>query len=107
MLFSAHTLSYKDQYLYVGLSNGKIYLYKKKSLDSKLIVDRGKDHECTELVSVTAHKGKITQLIFTEIDGREVLISGSADRTIKLWEPKNQKSNKCFQTIIGHSGSIL
>jgi len=26
-----------------------------------------------------------------------VLISGSADRTIKLWEPKNIKTNnKCF-----------
>jgi WD40 repeat protein len=37
-----------------------------------------------------------------------VLISGSADRTIKLWEAKNLKTNnKCFQTIIGHSGSIL
>ena len=36
-----------------------------------------------------------------------MLISGSADRTIKLWEPKNTKSNKCFQTIIGHQGSIL
>lgn len=36
-----------------------------------------------------------------------MLISASADRTIKLWEPKNTKTNKCFQTIIGHTGSIL
>lgn len=86
----------------MGLTNGKIFLYKKKVMDSKMIVDRGKDHESIELVSPTAHKGRISQLIFTEIDGREVLISGSADRTIKLWEPKNTKSNKCFQTIIGH-----
>ena len=35
-----------------------------------------------------------------------MLISASADRTIKLWEPKNQ-GKKCFQTIIGHNGSIL
>lgn len=106
-MFSAQTLSYKDQILYVGLSNGKIFIYKKKGIDSKLIVDRGKDHEIHELASSTPHKGRISQLLFTEIDGWEVLISGSADRTIKLWEPKNNKGNKCFQTIIGHEGSIL
>jgi WD40 repeat protein len=26
---------------------------------------------------------------------------------VKLWEPKKNHANKCFQTIIGHSGSIL
>ena len=36
-----------------------------------------------------------------------MLISASADRTIKLWEPKNSKGNKCFQTIIGHDRSLL
>jgi len=43
----------------------------------------------------------------TQIDGLDVLISASADRTIKLWEPKNTKGNKCFQTIIGHDRSLL
>ena len=41
----------KDQFLFVGLTNGKIYLYKKKGMDSKLLVDRGKDHESIELES--------------------------------------------------------
>ena len=95
-MFSAYTFAKKDQYLFVGLSNGKIFLYKKKVMDSKLIVDRGKDHESIELISPTSHKGRITELLYTLIDGKEVLISGSADRTIKLWEPKNTKSNKCF-----------
>ena len=36
-----------------------------------------------------------------------MLISASADRTIKLWEPRNTKGNKCFQTIIGHERSLL
>lgn len=37
----------------------------------------------------------------------DVLITGSADRTIKLWEPKNVKTNPCFQTIIGHGGTVI
>ena len=82
--------------MFVGLSNGKIFLYKKKVMDSKLIVDRGKDHESIELVSPSSHKGRITKLLYTEIDGKEVLISGSADRTIKLWEPKNIKTKNPF-----------
>lgn len=49
----------------------------------------------------------VRKLIYTKIDGLDVLISASADRTIKLWEPKNNKTNKCFQTIIGHIGSVL
>lgn len=35
-------------------------------------------------------------MIYAKIEGLDVLISGSADRTIKLWEPKNTKSNPCF-----------
>ena len=81
------------------------------------------------------HKGDVMSLIYAKIDGLDVLISGSADRTIKLWEPKNavkasataggpkpqpsagqsqsggggqaQAASACFQTIIGHGGSII
>ena len=67
----------------------------------------GKEHEQIELQSPQAHKGEIRKLIYTHIDGLDVLISSSADRTIKLWEPKNSKGNKCFQTIIGHDRSLL
>ena len=48
-------------------------------------------------------------MIYTRMnEGKlDVLITASADRTIKLWEPKNQKGDPCFQTIVGHKGSIL
>lgn len=46
-------------------------------------------------------------MIYVRLEGLDVLITGSADRTIKLWEPKNTKSNPCFQTIIGHGGTII
>ena len=55
------------------------------------MVDKGKDPELVELDAPASqiHKGDVKCLIYNKIDGLDVLISGSADRTIKLWEPKN------------------
>lgn len=58
-------------------------------MESRHLVDRGKDLEQVELDSPQSHKGEVRRLIYTSIEGIDVLISGSADRTIKLWEPKN------------------
>ena len=41
----------KDQMLFVGLSNGKIFYYKKKNMESKNLVASGKEHEQIELTS--------------------------------------------------------
>ena len=105
---SSYCFSLEDQFLFVGLSSGKIFYYKKKNMEARSIVMSGKDHEIVNMADKpgVGHKGEVRRLIYTKIDGLDVLISASADRTIKLWEPKNQ-GNKCFQTIIGHSGSIL
>ena len=48
-------------------------------------------------------------MIYTKMNNGklDVLITASADRTIKLWEPMNVKAKPCFQTIVGHEGSIL
>lgn len=46
-------------------------------------------------------------MLYRKISGLDVLITGAADRTIKLWEPKNLKSDPCFQTIIGSGGTII
>ena len=118
-LFSSYYYEAEEQFLFVGLSNGSIFYYKKRNMDSKLLVNKGKELDQVELTSPQAHKvnhlillitvvqGSVRKLIYTQIVGLCELISASADRTIKLWEPKNTKSNKCFQTIIGHNGSIL
>jgi len=42
--------------LFVGLSNGHIFYYKKKNLDSKLIETPGKDLEICDLTSPQAHR---------------------------------------------------
>lgn len=84
-------------------------------MEQKFLIDKGKEPELIELESPQAHKvnihvnilmiqGDVKCLLYCRIEGLDVLISASADRTIKLWEPKNTKSNPCFQTIIGHGG---
>jgi WD40 repeat protein len=80
-----------EQYLFVGLSNGHLYYWKKKNMEQKYLVDKGKDPELVELDAPASqlHKGDVKCLIYAKIEGLDVLISGSADRTIKLWEPKN------------------
>lgn len=82
--------------MFVGLSSGKIFYYKKKGMESKKLVQSNKEHDKIVLESPMAHKGEIRKLIYTNIDGLDVLISASADRTVKLWEPKNTKADKCF-----------
>lgn len=93
--------------MFIGLSSGKVFYYKKRNMDSRSLVDRGKEHEIVELECAQAHKGDVRCLIYTRIDELDVLITGSADRTIKLWEPKNLKTSSPFQTIIGHDGTVL
>jgi WD40 repeat protein len=62
-----------------------------------------------QIESPNGHKGEIRKIISSKInEGQlDVIITASADRTIKLWETKSTKSNPCFQTIVGHDGSIL
>ena len=70
--------------MFVGLSNGKIFYYKKKGIESRNLCASGKEHQQVTLESPMAHKGEVRKLIYTKIEGLDVLISGSADRTVKL-----------------------
>lgn len=70
---------------------------------------KGKDPDVTLLESSSPHKGEIRKMICTKINEEtlDVLFTASADRTIKMWDPKNTKGNCCIQTICGHEGTIL
>ena len=48
--------------MFVGLSNGSIFYYKKRNMDSKLLVNKGKELDQVELTSPQAHK---VNLLFT------------------------------------------
>jgi WD40 repeat protein len=59
----------------------------------------------TELVHVSAYEGHINNvhaLLLSESDNR--LFSGSADKTIKVW---NTISKTCIATLQGHSSDVL
>ena len=57
-------------------------------MEARSIVMSGKDHEIVNLADKpgVGHKGEVRRLIYTKIDGLDVLVSASADRTIKLWD---------------------
>lgn len=56
---SSYCFAEKDQFLFVGLSSGKIFYYKKKNMEARSIVERGKDHEQVSLdTSVAGRPGQ-------------------------------------------------
>mmetsp|Transcript_3871 Transcript_3871/g.3236 ORF Transcript_3871/g.3236 Transcript_3871/m.3236 type:complete len:121 (+) Transcript_3871:7-369(+) len=90
---SAYFYDKKEQLLFIALTNGNLGYWKKKNVEQKQIIDKGKDPELIRLESKKRHKGEIRCLLYCKISDLDVLLSGSADRTIKLWEPKNLKSD--------------
>ena len=72
-----------------------------------LIIDADREIEVEEIKTENEHKGTVTCMIFKRIREMDVLFTGSADRSIKLWEVQNSKNDPCFQTIIGCGGTIL
>jgi WD40 repeat protein len=52
------------------------------------------------------HKGEVKCLLNEKIFNQIFVISGSADRTIKIWDI-DPKSKDIIQTLTGHSGTIL
>jgi len=54
--------------------------------------------------TLTGHSNCIHVLVNYEINGKTFLVSGSVDKTIKLWDIV---SKECVHTFIGHSGSVF
>jgi len=44
-LFSSYFYCADEQLIFVGLSSGRIFYYKKRNMDSKLLVYPGKEHD--------------------------------------------------------------
>ncbi len=77
------------------------------ALSREYLVSKGKDPDLVLLESRHAHHGQVNCLLYESIGDIDLLMTGSADRTIKLWEPKHAKEqNPCVQTLIGHGGTV-
>ena len=83
--------------LFVGVSTGVIMVWKHKSEFDKTI----------QKSELRGHKGPIYQFLFIESIGPGLLLSCSADRTIKIWDVFARETKRvCVQTITGHGGSV-
>lgn len=52
------------------------------------------------------YKGEIRCIAFEYIEGHSFFITGSADRSIKIWE-SDLKNKGIIQTLAGHGGTVL
>ena len=59
------------------------------------------DGQDSEVTTVFGHSDAVSACGFSP-DGR-LLVSGSGDRTLKLWEVR---SGKCLRTLEGHSDGV-
>eukprot|EP01041_Mallomonas_annulata_P014373 gene14373-30608_t len=97
------SLSETSDILFIGSEQGKIQLFQHlKRSKSRL------DNVTRE----SAHSGPVTCLLFTNNkkicgNGKGYLVSGSNDRTIKVFSPFSTKGTSFIQTLFGHEGTIL
>jgi WD40 repeat protein len=117
-----------DRSITLGLSNGRVMQMLPASEKQELT--EGNAFLIKVYTEPNSHKGPITCLISEEINGNRYFITGSVDRTIKLWcfEGKHRNIRKTkddkfkldgfcptivtigepvvIQTLVGHSGTI-
>ena len=106
MRVTAFSYSHQLQVITIGLSNGKFIQFHKKGYDTKNLLS-SKDYEIVKFFDVSgAHKGDISCLCLEQLKGVYYVITGSADRTIKIWE-NDPKARAVVQTLVGHSGTIV
>ena len=66
-----------------------------------------KDYEVRNFSTLPGiHKGEIRSILTQKIFNQLFVITGSADRTIKIWDTE-PKSKSVVQTLTGHTGTIL
>jgi len=92
--------------LFAGFSDGRVCMWKPKAYENKSLLYT-KEYEIIRIDTQKPHKGKVYTILYESIEDQELVITGSGDRTIKMWDHSQYKSEPCVQTIVGHSGSIL
>ena len=92
---TCHVLSVKRQSLFAGRRDGLVVAWL--------------DKQRTELRDhfLEGHKGAITSIIVAEELGSSgLLMTASADRTLRIWDPWASDDRPCIQILTGHGGTV-
>ena len=94
---TCHVLPTSSRSLFAGRSDGAVLAW----------LDRpGGRAEIKEHL-LEGHKGTITSMIVAEELGNHgMLITASADRTVRLWDPCAAEEKACVQILTGHGGTV-
>ena len=104
--FTCHQMLLSQRQLFVGTSTGAIIAYRRR-IDSHT----GVEQVDSKPLTLEGHTGAIRRLLRAEVEGLGgdgcLLISASADRTIRIWDPSVREVSKmCVQTLRGHGGTV-
>eukprot|EP00439_Symbiodinium_sp_Y106_P024554 s5728_g3.t1 len=88
--------------LFAGLSDGKILAWE---IDRNCADRRAKESKARVLEE---HKGDVRCLLYVESLCQGVVISGAADRCIKMWDLSDPRTGiQCVQSLYGHGGTVI
>ena len=89
-------LAYANEFLFSGSQDKTIRVWHNRTL---IRVLSGHKDGITSIFYPNGHKDAVTSLVYAD----ELLCSGSADKTIKVWDIK---TGDCLRTLEGHEGAI-
>lgn len=103
-----HCYIHQKRAVILGMSDGGILVWKDLTRDpadaawTRQVVDKKPVH----FKPSNGHKGTIHQLLY--LPKYDVIVTGSADRTIKVWDPWAKEVEKgMVQNITDHGGTVL
>jgi WD40 repeat protein len=89
-------------FLFVGVSDGKILCW---DVDKFCVEKRAKESKPRML---EGHAGEVRCMTFVESLWQGVLLTGSADRCIKMWDLSDPRgAMPCVHSLYGHGGTVL
>eukprot|EP00928_Gymnodinium_smaydae_P042538 TRINITY_DN2861_c0_g1_i2.p1 TRINITY_DN2861_c0_g1~~TRINITY_DN2861_c0_g1_i2.p1 ORF type:complete len:737 (-),score=128.30 TRINITY_DN2861_c0_g1_i2:176-2386(-) len=90
-------------FLFVGLTDGKILCWE---IDQRCNDRRGREGSQPRVLD--DHRGGIRCMLFVDSLWQGVMLTGAADRCIKMWDLSDPRGAiPCVHSLYGHGGTIL